>query len=277
MMKKSRWMGAVAVGAVAFLALPVSAHEMFLRAEKPIQAANSDEVIRLINGTFDKSENSISRDRMAKVRIAANGAVTSPPATSWYDDTTSSYLKYRTAAPGTYVIGVSTKPKMITMSPDDFIAYLKHDGVLDTLADFEKNNKLKQVRERYSKHVRAVVQVGEPRTKDYATPLGFPLEIILDQNPYDLKFWKEISFRVLYKGKPVANQLVRASYDGFHGHDASGGHINAHSMRTDKDGRASFLLSNKALWYISLIYMQKVTEADADYESNWATVTFLAR
>lgn len=76
---------------------------------------------------------------------------------------------------------------------------------------------------------------------------------------------------------PLANQIVRASYEGFHGHDASGAHINAHSMRTDKDGRAKFLLSNKALWYISLIHMQRVSEPDVDYESNWATVTFLAR
>jgi uncharacterized GH25 family protein len=276
-MKITRCVVALAVVATAVGMPPAVAHEMFLRADKPMQAPNADQVITLINGTFDKSENSIGRDRMSKVSIAANGSVVSPPASAWYDDSISSHLKYRTGAPGTYVVGVSTKPKMITMSPDDFIKYLKHDGVLDTLADFEKNNKLKQVRERYSKHVRAVLQAGEMRTKDYATPLGFPLEILLDQNPYDLKFGKEISFRVLFKGKPVANQLVRASYDGFHGHDASGGHINAHTMRTDKDGRASFLLSNKALWYISLIHMQNVTDADADYESNWATVTFLAR
>jgi uncharacterized GH25 family protein len=82
---------------------------------------------------------------------------------------------------------------------------------------------------------------------------------------------------VLYQGKPLANQVVRASYEGFHGHDDSGGHINAHELRTDKDGRASFLLSNKALWYISLIYMQKINDTEADYESNWATATFQIR
>jgi uncharacterized GH25 family protein len=233
-------------------------------------------VIKLINGTFDKSENPITRDRMADVSIVGNGTVSKPAAEAWSDDATTSYLKYKTGAPGTYVIGVSTRPKVIALSRADFIAYLKHDGVLDTLATFEKE-KLTTVRERYSKHVRAIVQVGEPRTADYAKPLGYPVEIILEQNPYDLKFGKEMSFRVLYKGKPLANQIVKASYEGFHGHDASGGHINAHSMRTDKDGRAKFLLSNKALWYISLIYMQRVSAPDVDYESNWATVTFLAR
>ncbi|NJO12854.1 MAG: DUF4198 domain-containing protein [Gammaproteobacteria bacterium] len=172
------------------------------------------------------------------------------------------------------MIGVSTQPKILTLSAADFIEYLRHDGVLDTLAAFEKEKGVKQVRERYSKHVRTIVQVGDRRTADFARPLGYPVEIILDQNPYELKFGRELSFRVLRSGKPVANQLVRASYEGFHGHDASGGHINSYQMRTDQEGRARFLLNNKAAWYITLIHMEKISDPAADYESNWATVTF---
>lgn len=253
------------------------AHELFLKSEQSFLPAGSDQVIRLINGTFDKSENAITRDRMRNVSIVANGKTTSPPTSAWYDDPVSSFLKYRTGEPGTYVIGVSTQPKIITLSRADFIAYLKHDGVLDTLATFEKDSKLQNVRERYSKHVRAFVQVGDRKTDDYAKPLGYPVEILLDQNPYDLKFGKDLGFRVLFKGKPAVNQLVKASYEGFHGHDAKGDHINAFMMRTDKDGRASFLLNNKALWYISLIHMEKITDPEADYESNWATATFAVR
>lgn len=269
----------VLVAAIAALtvATPTTADEMFLRPEAAFQAVDSEQVVRLVNGTFDQSRNSISRDRMADVRIVAGGAVTKPPAASWTDDATASFLRYRTGKAGTWVIGVSTRPKIITMSPQDFIAYLKHDGVLDTLAVFEKDNKLAQVRERYSKHVRAIVQVGDGRTADYASPLGHPVEILLDQNPYELKFGKDVSFRVLFRGKPVANQLVRASYEGFHGHDASGGHINSYQLRTDQDGRATFLLNNKAAWYISLIHMRKITDPEADYESNWATATFTVK
>ena len=262
-----------AIAAVA-ATTPALAHEMFLKANESVVTPNSDHIVRLINGTFDKSENSISRDRIANVSIVANGRVTNPPHAAWYDDHNSSYLKYRTGEAGTYVIGVSTRPNMITMSPEDFIEYLKHDGVLDTLATFEIENKLIEVRERYSKHVRTIVQVGYKKTADYSNPLGYPVEIVLDQNPYDLKFGEELSFRVLFNGEPVANQIARASYEGFRGHDASGSHIDSYNLRTDKDGRAHFLLNNKALWYISLIHMQKIKDAEADYESNWATITF---
>ena len=253
---------------------PVLAHEMFLKAAESVVAPNSDTVVRLINGTFVQSENSISRDRMANVSIMANDVVTNPPDTDWYDDENSSYLKYRTGEAGTYVIGVSTRPNMIKMMPEDFIAYLKHDGVLDLLETFEQENELTEVRERYSKHVRTIVQIGDKKTADYANQLNYPVEILLDQNPYELKFGDNLSFRVLVNGKPAANQLVRASYEGFHGHDASGGHFNSYDLRTDNDGRASFLLNNKALWYISLINMQKIDDPEADYESNWATITF---
>ena len=258
-------------------ATSASAHEMFLKAENSFQEPGSNQVIRLINGTFDKSENSISRDRMADVSIIAGGIVANPPQSSWSDDENSSYLSYNAGEAGTQVVGVSTKPKIIEMSPDDFIAYLKHDGVLDILEIFEEENTLDSIRERYSKHVKTIVQVGESRSDSYSASLGYPIEIILDQNPYELRFGDNVSFQVLYKGAPAANQLVRASYEGFHGHDASGGHINSYNVRTDEDGRASFLLANKALWYISLIHMEEIDDPEADYESNWATLTFMVK
>ncbi len=273
MLTRKSSMAAIVVSAV-LAASPVLAHEMFLIAQEYATTPNSDQVVRLINGTFDKSENSIGRDRMANVSILAHGEITTPAEDDWYDDEVSSYLNYKVGEQGTHVVGVSTRSKLITMTPEDFADYLTHDGVLDTLASFEKNNTLTEVTERYSKHVRAILQVGDKRTDDYATALDYPVEIILDQNPYDLRFGDDISFRVLYEGKPVVNQIAHASYEGFHGHNDSGGHINAFTLRTDKDGRASFLLSNKAIWYISLIYMQKVDEAEVDYESNWATITF---
>ena len=179
---------AVAVIAVAAVMATTSslAHDLFLKPKESVVTPDSDQVIRAMNGTFYESEGGISRDRLADVSIVADGLVSNPPDTAWYDDEDSSYLNYRAGEAGTYVIGVSTRPNMITMLPEDFISYLKHDGVLDTLATFEKENELAEVRERYSKHVRTIVQVGEKTTADYSKQLGYPIEIVLDQNPYEL-------------------------------------------------------------------------------------------
>jgi uncharacterized GH25 family protein len=83
-----------------------------------------------------------------------------------------------------------------------------------------------------------------------------------------------MSFRVLYQGKPLVGHRVKAGYEGFHEHDASGNHIDALPLYTDQDGRASFPLDIPTPHYISLIYTQKVDRPDADYESHWATLTF---
>jgi uncharacterized GH25 family protein len=266
---------AIAAAAVAFAgllaAMPALAHEMFLKADEYVMPPTSDQVVRLVNGTFDKSENSISRDRMADVSIVANSRVTKPPEEDWYDESNSSYLRLRTGEPGTYVVGVSTNPGIIELPADDFVTYLRHDGILDTLAAFENSARPAVVRERYSKHVRAVVQVGDERSTDYSKLLGYPVEILLEQNPYELEVDEELSFRVLFKGEPARDQIVRVSYAG---HDAPRGHADAYNLRTDEQGRATFLLSEKAVWYIALIHMEKVDDADVDYESNWATVTF---
>ena len=76
----------------------VSASEIFLKARELVAVPHSDQVVRLINGTFSKSENSINRDRMANVSIVGNDRLTNPPLTAWYDDENSSYLKFASAS-----------------------------------------------------------------------------------------------------------------------------------------------------------------------------------
>jgi uncharacterized GH25 family protein len=259
----------------ACVAAPASAHELFLRAAKSPVPEASEQEIRLLNGSFTTSENTVLRDRMRDVSIVAGGQTTHPPASDWRDDKVSSYLKYRAGEAGTYVIGVSTRPKILEQTPDKFIEYLKHDGVPDTLAEFEKlSTPPAKIRERYSKHVRAIVQVGAKRTDDYSKALGYPVEILLDRNPADVKVGEDLGFTVLFEGKPVPNQLVKVSHAGFHAHDSSGNHVHADTVRTNAQGKASIRVNKASQWYLSLIHMQKVNQPDADYESNWATVTF---
>lgn len=265
--------GSIAIAA----AFAANAHEMFLKPSEHYAAPNSRTSVALFNGTFDKSENPITRDRMGNVTVMSGGKITRPTDAQWRDDKVTSYLDVALGGPGTYVVGVSTKPKIIELPADDFEAYLRHDGIEDVLkARQAVKGPRTPVRERYSKHVRAVVQVGPLQTNDASRPLGYPAEILLTKNPASLKAGDTLNFRALLKGKPMTGQLVYASFEGFHGHSADGGHINAVKLRTDANGTGSFKVSRAGRWYITLINMQK-TIGDADYESNWATVTFQVR
>jgi len=181
--------------------------------------------------------------------------------------------------PGTYVVGVSTAPKIIQLSADSFDEYLLHDGIEDTLKARQADKMARTpVRERYSKHVKTILQVGEAATDDFSKALDFPAEIVLAKNPATVKVGDTIEFQALIKGKPMAGQLVYASFEGFRGKAAKGVTPRAFRLRTDESGKAAFKVTQAGRWFITLINMQKLTgDAEADYESNWSTLTFGVR
>ena len=82
---------------------------------------------------------------------------------------------------------------------------------------------------------------------------------------------------VLAEGKPVAGQLVYASYAGFHSHDDSGSHREAATLRSDEKGVVPVEISRSGRWYLRLIRMLPSGDEGVDYESNWATLTFEVR
>ncbi len=266
----------VAVAAAAVLGGSVAAHDLFLRLGSFFVPAHTKVSVRLLNGTFDKSDNVITRDRMLDVSVVGPATeVVHPEPSQWREFGKTTLLDFETGPPGTYSIGVSTAAKVLEMSAEDFNNYLAHDGVDDVLKTRERDGKLQaSARERYSKHVKAIIQVGEARTAAFGARLGYPIEIVPRQNPYDLSVGDKLEVVVLRAGEPLEGQLVYASHEGFHGHDDSGAHIEAVKTRTDANGVATIDLSTHGHWYVRLIHMVEVQEPEVDYESNWATLTF---
>jgi uncharacterized GH25 family protein len=258
--------------------MPVTAwgHDMFLVVPDHNVPAKSDVTVSLYNGTFDKSENAIDRERMIDVSVVdGTGQVSNPAAKQWREEGTVTLLDLRTGSPGTYVVGISTKARMIELGAEEFNDYLKHDGVADILEQRKKAGTLdRPAKERYSKHVKTILQVGEATTDSYAQQLGYPLEIVPLANPATLRPGATLEVRVLADGEPIAEQLVYASHEGFHSHDESGDHREAVKTRTDKSGVAGIEISRPGRWYVRLIRMLPVSEDGVDYESNWATLTF---
>ncbi len=263
-------------GLVALMASGVWAHDMFLVLSEHSLPPESAVSVALYNGTFDKSENAIARDRMTDVSVVDGSAEVSHPATGqWRDEGEVAILDFETGSPGTYLVGISTAANMIELTAEEFDDYLKHDGVLDVLEAREHEGDLTEpVRERYAKHVKTILQVGEAVTDSFSFRLGYPIEIVPLANPASLNEGDTLEFLVLADGKPVSDQLVYASYDGFQSHDGDDAHREAASSRTDENGLVEIELSKSGRWYVRLIRMLPVDEEGADYESNWATLTF---
>ena len=260
---------------IAFVvALPLYAHDLFLKLDTYFLRPNSSANVRLLNGTFQQSDGAVRRERMRDVSLITPGAgVTHPASSDWRDEGNTSILNVRTAGAGTYVVGVSTMTREIDLSAADFNEYLSHDGIPDTLAERRRTGQLNRaVRERYSKHVRAVFQVGEARTDDFRAPLGYPVEIIPQQNPYSLRVGQTIELLCTLDGRPLVNQFVIA------GVERMGGRLSRPvNARTDRNGIARFRLSSAGKWYVKFIHMTPTTEPGLNYESKWASLTFEIR
>lgn len=282
----------ITLGTLAALTLAVvtavGAHTMFLKLDSFFLEPNSTASVALINGDFDLSENVITRDRMLDVSVVGPGGVVHPPHSAWTDSAVfhwspdsvdTAILTFNTGDPGTYAIGVSTAPRVLTLTAREFNEYLVHDGIVDAIEQRAAAGKTNDdATERYSKHVKALVQVGAARSAEWSHELGYPVEFIPLRNPYELGAGDELRVRFLRAGQPVASQLVYASHDDHHGHDEAGEHVEAVTTRTDGDGVATIPLSGAGRWYVRTIHMVETTaDPEVDYESNWATLTFEVR
>lgn len=258
----------------ALLALPVLAHDLFLRPDSFFAAVKSKVTISVLNGSFQESEGAVSFARLADVSvIAPDGKVKNPQETDFTKNETTSFLNLEPQTEGTYVVGLSTKTREIDLKAKDFNEYLEHDGIPDALAERKRaKTDNKDVRERYSKHVKTMFQVGVTLTDNYKTALGYPVEIVPQTNPYSLKVGDTFEFLCLMDGKPLTNQFVMTGYE-----TTGGKMVKGKNVRTDKKGIAKIKIDAAGAWYVRFIQMARATEAKLDYESKWATLAFAVK
>lgn len=273
-----------------------SSHDMYLKLDSYFLEPHTPAAIQLFNGTFEKSENVITRDRMLDVSLVGNGERQAADYSQWSEKDSITILNFTTGAPGTWVAGVSTGPRNIEMSGADFNSYLEHDGILDMLEWRKENQALEQPAvEKYSKHVKTIFQVGDKTSEDWKTVLGYPIEFVPLENPYDLHPGHTLPVQLLFQGEPLANQLVYVGLDADgsegtsnhshapgeeHEHEHTGSSTDDHThtggtqLRTDAEGIAKVFLPTKGTWYLRTIHLVPSEEAGLTHESNWATLSF---
>ncbi|MGH7718431.1 MAG: DUF4198 domain-containing protein [Gemmatimonadaceae bacterium] len=266
-----RLLGAVLLVATAGSLL---AHDLFLKPDDFFPAPGAEVTVRVLNGTFSLSENSVTKDRVRDISLVGPSGASRLDTTVWSDRGDTSVLAVRTGAEGTYVIGASILPRALRLEAKEFNDYLASDGVPDVLAARRRDGELNfPARERYSKHVKAVVQAGSARTSGFDHVLGYPAELVPLDNPYSLRPGASLRVRALVDGAPVAGQLVISG-----GRTPRGGRIAQRSARTDADGVVRVRVGSPGAWYVKFIHMARVTaDTSIDYESKWATLTFGVR
>ena len=248
-----------------------SSHELFLKTDSYLLDEDQATELYLYNGTFDESENIITRDRIVNAKILGPEYEFLPSEDHYYDKGLATYLKFTTGTSGTYIAGISTLPRNIDLSAVEFKDYLEHAGLTDMIATREVLGLAeKAAKEKYSKHVKAILQVGDNRSNHFNREFGYPIEFIPLDNPYDAKIGDAIKFKLISGGKILPEQVVQFGSRSITNNPGSSGG----SARTDDEGIISIDLTSDGIWYLATIHMVETAEADLDYESNWATITF---
>lgn len=269
-----KWRYALTMFLVLAGATAVQAHDLFFRLNSFFVAPGATVRIRALSGTFSVSENSVTRDRLRDLSVVSRSGRAHPDTALWSSAGDTSVLTLKTGVPGTYVVGASLKPREITLKAAEFNTYLADDGIPDVLAARKRKGELgKDATERYSKHIKALIQVGAARSGDFSAVLGYPAELVPLDNPYALRPGTVLRVRAMVDGKAVPNQLVVSG-----GRLPGGARLPERRVRTDAAGIARVALSRRGQWYVKFINMTAFAGAEKiDYESKWATLTFEVR
>jgi uncharacterized GH25 family protein len=249
------------------------AHDLFLRPDSFRVAPGGVVAVKVFNGTFSRSENAVTRDRLADLSLVSASGRRALDQAGWTEREPQSTLQVTLAEGGTYVIGAAVKPRLLKLAGPAFNAYLKEEGIDAVIAARKQQGRLDEgSRERYSKYVKAIVQAGDTLTDTYSTPLGYAAELIPLANPYALRVGDTLSVRCVVDGAPVAGQVAFSG-----GRTPSGARLPMQRLVADNDGRIQVRLTSPGAWYAKFVHMREVSESEANYESRWSTLTFGVR
>ncbi|MBC6612650.1 DUF4198 domain-containing protein [Hymenobacter sp. BT507] len=187
-------------------------------------------------------------------------------------DTIQSTLTF--AQPGTHVVALITNDAYLEQTAEQFNTYLKEEGLDKVLVLRQQRNELmKPAREAYQRCAKTLMQVGKPNSRDtaraYAHPLGLPLELIPEQNPYLLRPGAVLTVRVEQAGQPVAGALVQVWQH------PPGQKPKASRLYSNLSGRILLRLSTSGSYLLSTVQMAAAADhSRADWHSTWASLTF---
>ena len=180
---------------------------------------------------------------------------------------------FRLKEQGVYVLALQTDDGAQTHLPSiRFNDYLKAEGLTPALEQRARLHRMDaDGSERYSRCAKSIVQVGPSGPGSQAQvskPVGLPLEILPEANPYAVPRSATLPVRVIYAGRPLAGALVKLTNlkD-----DASPFQVHL----TDQNGRASFTMPNSGTWLLNVIWTKALPRSEeTDFETVFSSLSF---
>jgi uncharacterized GH25 family protein len=174
--------------------------------------------------------------------------------------------------PGTHLLVLETDNRAQSHLPAiRFNDYLQVEGLTPALEQRLKTRRMEaDGSECYSRIAKVLVQVGGPSTlgQTITQPVGLPLEIVPEQNPYSEPRPAALVVRVLYERRPLARALVKLTQLE---HDSAP----FETHLTDTTGRAVFHMPAEGTWLVNVIWTKPLPRTrETDFETIFSSLSF---
>lgn len=149
---------------------------------------------------------------------------------------------------------------------EDGAMQLPAPGTYVVVLETDNNARTLDGAESYSRHSKALVQVGSLESAQATQPLGMQLEIVPEVNPYSAA--RSLPIHVLFEGKPAAGALVELTDLA---HDAAP--VEAHI--TDENGGSSFVMPAAGRWLLNVIWKRRLDVGqETEFETYFSSLSF---
>ena len=258
----------ILLAALAFaisLSTPARAHDTWLIPDQFRLAPKATVTLDITSGMeFPKLDVGPKPDRVPSVKCRLAG--TTVDITDKSAVTGALRFKGDLSEVGVATLWVTSQPRTIDLKSGDVEHYFEEISASEALRkQWAEMKEPRRWRETYTKHSKTFVRVGEPKDdRSWAEPAGTGLEIVPEKDPTALRPGDEFPVRVLRNGKPLPEFALNA---------VAAGEVKGETHRTDADGRVTFMLAKAGRWLLRGTDIRKATGADADWESDFATLT----
>ncbi len=255
------------------LFLTLSAHDYWLEAENYLLKKGETLVLHLlVGGDLDPEiERPLQKEQTLSFQL--HTAQGSKDLLASQADSTFPVLKQKVDFEGLGLISMERDFSLISLHDTAFHNYLLHEYLIGVIEQRKKIGHRTEEKERYARAIKALVKSGSNATqgKDlYKKRLGQKLEIILLQNPYELKAGDIIEAQLFYDQQPLTNKPIMAL------HKDPQGKFSELITYTDEEGKAIFRLKESGFWLIRSLHLYPCENCgEVNWESYWASYSFV--
>ncbi|WP_448326451.1 DUF4198 domain-containing protein [Sulfitobacter sp. M13] len=174
---------------------------------------------------------------------------------------------------GLAIIAHEAKATLLTYSDwQTFVGFTVHKDFMQAVADHRDNGYPQdKVRERYSRHSKALIAVGDGHGDDKA--LGLETELVALTNPYTLGADQQMEVALTYQQEPRRDVQVEV-YERTASKD-----VTVTKYRTDDAGHVQFPVTAGMTYLVDAVVLRpapdvETTPTSPHWESLWASLTF---